>query len=57
MKSQIKSIIVDLIRRWGIKMILKEIVDVLRSAKDENDRALGRDIARAVEEYERRTGK
>ena len=57
MKSQIKSIIVDLIRRWGIKMILKEIVDVLRSAKDENDRALGCDIARAVEEYERRTGK
>lgn len=57
MKTQIKSIIVDLIRKWGIKMILKEIVDVLKAAKDENERRLGRDIGEAVEAYERRVGK
>jgi len=51
-----KSIIVELIKKFGIKLLLREVAAALSSSKDKNERLLGEDIDVAVKAYERRCG-
>lgn len=52
--DNIKGMIGDLIRQFGISFILKEVSDYLTRSQDENERVLGRDIDEAVRKFERR---
>lgn len=55
-----KKRVTDLLRRFGVKMILKEIIAFLESTDDENLDILREDIDAALksfEERERNSGK
>lgn len=47
------DIIIGLIKRWGIRMVLLEIIDILTQSNDANDRQLGEDLATALNKYDR----
>lgn len=49
--ASVRSIISDAIRRWGIKIVLREVVDILKKSDDEKLRSLGRDIEKCLEKY------
>ena len=48
-----KSIILEFIKKFGVKMVLREIIGLLMDMKD-NERVLARDIETALSAYERR---
>ena len=49
-----KSIILELLRKYGIKLVLREIVDMLRNTRKDNEERLAVDIEEAMRAYERR---
>lgn len=47
-----KKIILELFKKWGIRLVLREIVDILRDSDDKNEQKLGKNIKEALKEYE-----
>lgn len=51
----IKKIISDMIKRWGVKLVLRELISVLEKSHDEKLVELSRDLYDALKKYERKT--
>jgi hypothetical protein len=49
--SSVRSVISEAIRRWGIKIVLREVVDILKRSDDDKLRSLGKDIEKCLERY------
>ena len=49
----VSDIIIGLIKRWGVRMVLLEIIDILTQSNDANDRQLGEDLTTALNKYDR----
>lgn len=47
----VRSVVAEAIRRWGIKIVLREVVDILKHSNDEKLRSLGKDIEKCLEKY------
>lgn len=50
-RSGIKGIISDLIRRWGVKFLLREIIDVLKKMDDDVLQNLAKDLEVVFNKY------
>lgn len=48
-----KSIIIDLIRQFGIKVILSEIIKIVQAGSTAADRNLAEDLDKALQRYDR----
>ena len=53
----IKKMISDMIKRWGVKLVLRELISVLEKSHDENLVELARDLYDALKKYEKRSDK
>lgn len=52
-----KNIIKNLLKEWGIKLVLGEIVDILRDMSDAPSQRLANDIRKALDTYDRADAK
>jgi hypothetical protein len=51
--EDMKSIIIDLIRQFGIKVILSEIIKIVQAGSTAADRNLAEDLDKALQRYDR----
>ena len=47
----VRTVLSNAIRRWGIKIVLREVVDILKKSDDSKLKQLGLDIERCLENY------
>lgn len=52
-----KDIIVGIIKKWGVKLVLSEIADVLMSGGNEKEKQLARDIREALDRFKSKNEK
>lgn len=47
-----KNVLIGLIRKWGVKLVLREIADILRDGNDREKR-LSNDLKEALDRFEK----
>lgn len=52
-----KTIIVHLLKEWGIKAVLNEMISVLKNTKDQTLIELATDLQTALDKFEKREKK
>lgn len=48
-----KDIVAGLIKKWGVKLVLKELISVLNNSNDDSLNKLAKELQTALDKWER----